>query len=89
MFYYTETLKHIVCGIVEGTISNQEIDDLLVKLSSRHAWNCDKMLITDCYFTLKHRYEEQIRKCEWQYFLECFNGARKYNLDDKLKQTAP
>ena len=45
----------------------------------------DELLITDCYFAIKHLveegYETTIRELE--YFKECFEGQRLYNINDK------
>ena len=43
------------------------------------------MIITDVFFSLKHyaEGEENIEQAEWIYLLECLEGKRTYNLEDK------
>ena len=48
-------------------------------------WEKDDLLVTDCYYALKHIEEEQISDKEWTYFQECFHGKREYSLKDKLQ----
>jgi hypothetical protein len=47
------------------------------------------MLVTDSYFSLLHfaTGEEMVTDAEWKYFLDCLNGNRVYNLEEKLQMT--
>ena len=49
----------------------------------------DDMLVTDSYFSLLHfaTGEEMVTDAEWKYFLDCLNGNRVYNLEEKLQMT--
>ena len=49
----------------------------------------DDMLVTDSYFSLLHfaTGEEMVTDAEWKYLLDCLNGNRVYNLDEKLQMT--
>ncbi len=44
---------------------------------------------TDSYFSLLHFVtgEEMVTDAEWKYFLDCLNGNRVYNLEEKLQMT--
>lgn len=55
------------------------------ELEFQNIWENDNLLVTDCYYALKHIDEEQISFKEWIYFQECFNGKREYSLKDKLQ----
>lgn len=48
-------------------------------------YDCNEMIITDVFFSLKHyaEGEENIEQAEWIYLLECLEGKRTYNLEDK------
>jgi hypothetical protein len=48
------------------------------------------MFTTDCYYTIKHLTETgfETRRVELEYFRDCFNGIRQYNLDEKIKITS-
>jgi len=43
------------------------------------------MFTTDCYYTIKHLTEAgyETTKAELEYFMDCFNGKRKYDTDEK------
>lgn len=47
----------------------------------------DDMVITDCFFALKHLNETgyETSHTEIEYFVECFSGIREYNLEEKNK----
>lgn len=79
-------LKDIVGKILEKKINRNELKKRIQdELESQNIWECDNLLVTDCYHALKHIGEEQISLREWIYFQECFNGKREYNLKDKIQ----
>ncbi len=45
------------------------------------------MIITDCYFALKHLKETgyETSNVEIRYFMDCFSGEREYDLEEKNK----
>ena len=78
------TLREIVTKIIASKISIDEINERIKDdLETNDVWENESLLITDCYYALKHIQEENISIKEWRYFLECFNNSRQYNLEDK------
>ncbi len=45
----------------------------------------DDMIITDCFFALKHLNETEVETSNTgiEHFVECFSGIREYNLEEK------
>lgn len=79
-------LNDIVGKILENKISRNELKERIqTELESTNIWENNNLLITDCYYALKHIEEEQIFFKEWIYFRECFNGKREYSLKDKIR----
>ena len=77
-------LRDIVIKIIAGEISVEEIKERIQNdLDANDIWECESLLITDCYYALKHIQEENISTKEWKYFVECFNNFRQYDLRDK------
>lgn len=78
-------IKDVVEKVVSKEISTSGLRELIqTRLDSRKLWDCNNMLITDCYFALKHIEEEAISLKEWEYFLECLSGKREYKVKDKF-----
>ena len=79
-------LRDIVGKILEKRISRNELKKCIQdELESQNIWEDNNLLVTDCYYALKHIDEEQISLREWIYFQECFNGKREYSVKDKLR----
>ena len=79
-------LRDIVGKILEKRISRNELKKCIQdELESQNIWEDNNLLVTDCYYALKHIDEEQISLREWIYFQEYFNGKREYSLKDKLR----
>ena len=79
-------LQDIVDKILENKISKNEVKKRIQdELESQNIWEDDNLLVTDCYYALKHIDEEPISIKEWIYFQECFNGKRGYSLKDKFQ----
>lgn len=53
------------------------------ELDSKQIWDVENLLITDCDYALKHIKEENISPRGWEYFYECLNGTRHYELEEK------
>lgn len=83
---FNEILNDIVRKILAQVISKEEIaEQIQNELESKNIEEVDNLLITDCYYALKHIEEEKISPKELIYFQECFNGKRQYNLKDKIQ----
>ena len=79
-------LNYLMDRILAKTINMDELNEIIKdELDSREMIEMDNILITDCYFTLKHIEEEQIFEKEWIYFKECFIKKREYSVKDKFK----
>lgn len=79
-------LKDIITKILSGNISKKWMQEQIYKeLETKNIWEAEDFMITDCYYALKHIDEENISIKEWEYFLDCFNGIRKYDVKDKMK----
>ena len=79
-------LKDIVQKIVLGSITIEDIRLYIwEKLEPTGMRDSECLLVTDCYYALKHIEEEPIPKKEWLYFLECFNNQREYDIKEKIK----
>lgn len=79
-------LQDIVEKILENKISRNEVKKRIQdELESQNIWEDNNLLVTDCYYALKHMDEEQISFKEWIYFQECFDGKREYSIKDKLQ----
>ena len=86
MFY--EELKHIIRSILEQGLGGQSLmEALTANINPTELYASDDMLVTDSYFSLLHYAigEEIVTDAEWKYFLDCLNGNRVYNLDEKLQ----
>ena len=88
--YYRE-FETIIRKILEEDFEkNLLIEHLKAVFDCEKIYDSNDKLLTDIFFTLKHHAsdEEDIRKEEWQYFLDCMSGKREYNLEEKLWITA-
>ena len=89
--YYHE-LERIIQKVLEGVIGKEQLMEFLMD-----TFDCEKicdsndLLVSDAYFCLMHYAsgEENIVAEEWKYFLECFQGIRKYNMNEKNRIIAP
>lgn len=83
------TLTEIVKKYVAMEINSDEVQTWLIEeLNPEEIYEIeDDMVITDCYFALKHLKETgyETSVVEIKYFLECFLGEREYNLEEKNK----
>lgn len=79
-------MQDIVDKILENKISKNEVKKRIQnELESQNIWEDDNLLVTDCYYALKHIDEEPISFKEWSYFRECLHGKREYSLKEKLQ----
>ena len=88
MFY--EELKQIIRSVLQQGLSGQSLmEELIVNVNPTEIYASDDMLITDSYLSLLHyaTEEEMVTDAEWKYFLDCLNGNRVYDLDEKLQMT--
>ena len=53
-------LKEIVEHILLDDISRSEIVSSLHLLEAHQIWDCDNLMITDCYFAIKHMCEGEV-----------------------------
>ena len=82
---FMELLGDIVQKIVLGSITIEDIRLYIwEKLEPAGMRDSECLLVTDCYYALKHIEEEPISKNEWIYFLECFNHQREYDIKEKI-----
>ena len=88
MFY--EELKQIIRLVLQQGLSGQSLmEALTANINPTGIYASDDVLVTDSYFSLLHYAtgEEMVTDAEWKYFLDCLNGNRVYNLDEKLQMT--
>ena len=88
MFY--EELKQIIESVLQQGLSGQPLMEVLTaNVNPAEIYASDDMLVTDSYFSLLHfaTGEEMVTDAEWKYFLDCLNGNRVYNLEEKLQMT--
>lgn len=88
MFY--EELKQIIRSVLQQGLNGQSLMEVLTaKVNPTEIYTSDDMLVTDSYFSLLHYAtgEEMVTDVEWKYFLDCLNGNRVFNLDEKLQMT--
>ena len=87
---YTNELKMLIEKIVIGNIEKKKLEEYLIdNFDCELIYETDEELITDSYFSLKHYAsgEEDISQEEWLFFLECLEGRRKYNANEKMRIT--
>lgn len=86
---FISALKNIAEHILLNDISMSEIESLLTGLEIYDIWDSDNLMITDCYYGISHMVagEEHISKREWEYYLECFDHQRSFDIEEKLKIT--
>lgn len=87
--YYIEFEMIIKKILHEDFEKNLLLENLLDAFDCDKIYDSDDELLTDIYFTLKHYAsgEEDIRKEEWQYFLDCMSGKCEYNTEEKMRIT--
>lgn len=88
MFY--EELKQIIGSVLQQGLSGQPLMGVLTaNVNPAEIYASDDMLVTDSYFSLLHfaTGEEMVTDAEWKYYLDCLNGNRVYNLEEKLQMT--
>ena len=79
-------LSDIVLRIIQDNISVEEVRKWVQnELEPNYIWKSESLLITDCYYALKHIQEENITTVEWEYFAECFSDLRQYSMEEKIK----
>ena len=86
MFY--EAFKSLIGEVLRQGLRGEALADALAKsVDCGKIYESEDRLATDVYFSLLHcaAGEEEIPPAEWEYFLDCLDGDRKYNLEDKLK----
>ena len=87
---FHEELKQIIRSVLQQGLSGQSLmDALTANVNPTEIYASDDMLVTDSYFSLLHfaTGEEMVTDAEWKYFLDCLNGNRVYNLEEKLQMT--
>ena len=87
---YYEELKQIIRSVLQQGLSGQSLmEALTANVNPKEIYASDDMLVTDSYFSLLHfaTGEEMVTDAEWKYFLDCLNGNRVYNLEEKLQMT--
>lgn len=87
---YHNEMKKVIEKVVKGNIDKYVLMDYLMdSFDCEKIYDSDEELITDAFFTLKHYAsgEEEVSKDEWLYFLECLEGRREYNIEDKMRIT--
>ena len=85
-----EVLKQIIGSVMEQGLSGPVLmAALTANINPSEIYESDDMLVTDSYFSLLHfaTGEEMVTDAEWKYFLDCLNGNRVYNLEEKLQMT--
>jgi len=85
-----EELKQIISSVLQQGLSGQALMEALTSnVNPTEIYASDDKLVTDSYFSLLHYAtgEEMVTDAEWKYFLDCLNGNRDYNLDEKLQMT--
>ncbi len=79
-------LSDLVNKVLSKSISKKELKRRIYnELDSKNIWESNNLMITDCYYALKHLDEDQVLSKELLYFQECFDKKRKYSLQDKLQ----
>ena len=87
---YYEELKQIIKSVLQQGLSGQSLmEALTANVNPTEIYASDDMLVMDSYFSLLHfaTGEEMVTDAEWKYFLDCLNGNRVYNLEEKLQMT--
>ena len=87
---YYEELKQIIRLVLQQGLSGQSLTEVLTaNVNPTEIYASGDMLVTDSYFSLLHYAtgEEMVTDAEWEYFLDCLNGNRTYNLEEKLPMT--
>lgn len=79
-------LSDLVNKILSKSISKKELKwRICNELESKNIWEDDNLMITDCYYALKHLDEEPVVLRELLYFQECFAQKRQYSMQDKVQ----
>ena len=87
---FHEELKQIIRSVLQQGLSGQSLMEVLTaNVDPTEIYASDDMLAMDSYFSLLHfaTGEEMVTDAEWKYFLDCLNGNRVYNLEEKLQMT--
>lgn len=89
VMYYREFETIIRKILDEDFEKNLLMQYLKADFDCEKIYDSNEKMLTDIFFTLKHYAsgEEDIRKEEWQYFLDCISGKREYNLEEKMRIT--
>ncbi len=72
---FLEIQSSIVCEVLSGEKEEKVKKRVQDELESKNIWEGDHLMITDCYYALKHITEERVSRKEWIYFWECFDAA--------------
>ena len=81
-----EILYRIISDILSGKLDNKTVkSQVRDELDTRKIYEHNCLIITDCYYALKHIDEEHISSKEPEYFKECLSGKRKYDMQKKFK----
>lgn len=85
-----QEIKKILSNIVNSYISGsfdsiKAIQKLMDSIEPEEIYNSDNLMITDCYFAIKHLGEigYETSHLEIEYFKECLEGLRQYSLEEK------
>lgn len=84
--YYNE-FKMIIEKILKGDFDKKLLGEYLIDtFDCEKIYDSDDIMVTDAFFSLKHYLsgEEDIRKEEWLYFLDCLSGKCEYSIERKM-----
>jgi len=81
-------MRGIINDYLDKRMSREEtVDRLLVSIDIDVIHRTDaELMVTDCYYSIKHLTENGYETTDFElaYFRECFDGAKKYDMDEKM-----
>lgn len=83
---YDHELKTFIQAILTDTISPSQLTERLIHtIDWTKIYESEDQLTTGAFFALKHYAtgEEDTSDIEWKYFINCFDGKCKYDMDQK------
>ncbi len=85
---YHEKLKVIIESLLKGNVDKYTLMEyILNNFDCEEIYDSNDNVVTDSFFTLKHYAsgEEEINNEEWLYFLDCLEGKREYDIEEKMR----
>ena len=82
-----EEFKSLIGAVLHQGLRGEALADALaMSVECGKIYESEDRLATDVYFSLLHYAagEEEMPPAEREYFLDCLNGDREYNREDKL-----